>query len=500
MDKRFIAAIDEGTTSARAVVFDVAKNSIISIVNTPFDLVYPQPGWVEVDANEIWAVQLSALTNVIAKSRVKLKDLAGIGIANQRETVVVWDKETGEPVYNAIVWQCRRTAEFCERLKNDEVTSQTIFRKTGLIIDAYFSASKIKWVLDNVEGVRERAEKGELLAGTVDSWLVYKLTDGKVHVTDISNASRTMLYNIKEKCWDDELLELFDIPKCLLAEVVDSDQIVGKTSVLKEEVDICGILGDQQSALFGHGCFEKGCAKNTYGTGCFILMNMGTVPKFLDNQLITTVAWTQGGKTVYALEGSIFNAGSAVQWLRDQVNFFHTSSESEDLARCAKNSDGTDGTDGVYFVPAFTGLGAPYWNMDARGLIVGITRNTNKFHITRAVLEAMAYSTKDILIKMESDSGVKLRELACDGGASRNDFLMQFQADVLQNVLRRPRNVETTVLGAVYMCGLGLRVWKSLSEVSSLKDSVGMFKPQMSKEVSSNLYLGWKQAIKKAID
>lgn len=495
--KKYIVALDEGTTSARAVVYDVKEKKIKAIAAHSFDLKYPQSGWVEADAAKIWGAQYAALSEVLAESGIDASEIYGIGVTNQRETVIVWDKKTGEPLYNAIIWQCRRTSAYCDVLSKDKKAVEMIKQKTGLTVDAYFSATKIAWILDNVDGAREKAEKGELLVGTVDSYIIYRLTEGKAHVTDVSNASRTMLYNITDMAWDEELLRLFKVPKSILPKVVDSSDRVGKATLLKGDIEICGILGDQQSALFGQACFEKGEAKNTYGTGCFILMNMGSQAVTSVNNLITTVAWRIDGKTVYALEGSVFNAGSSVQWLRNKLEFMRKSEESESMARLAKNSDGTAGCDGVYVVPAFTGLGAPYWRSDARGIIVGITRNTDKYHIVRATLESMAYSTKDVMTCMEADTKCKIKCLRVDGGASRNDFLMEFQSDISGIVVERPQNTESTVMGAVYMCGIGLGIW----EMEQLKDFVKVekrFEPKMDREKAENLYAGWKTAAGKA--
>ncbi len=500
MEKRYILALDEGTTSARAVVYDVTTSRIVGISSQEFSLLYPHSGWVEQDANEVWAAQYGALNEAMAKTGIRSQEVYGIGITNQRETVILWDKQTGQPVYNAIVWQCRRTAEYCSELKKDEALVKTIQQKTGLVVDAYFSGSKIKWILDHVPGVRERAERGELYAGTIDSWLIYKLTDGKVFVTDASNASRTMLFNINTMDWDEDLLRLLNIPRCLLPRVCDSNEVVGEASVLREPVPICGIAGDQQSALFGQTCFRAGMAKNTYGTGCFILMNTGSTPKLSANNLLTTVAWSLDGKPTYALEGSVFNAGSSVQWLRDGMQFFTESADSEGFALQARNPDGTQGTNGVYVVPAFTGLGAPYWNQNARGTIVGITRATNRYHIVRATLESMAYSTKDILINMEKDSGVRFEELACDGGASNNNFLMQFQADILGRNIKRPTTTETTALGAVYLCGLGTGVYRDLDDIACRWEVQRTFRPRMDAAEAEKMYQGWKRAVVRSFD
>lgn len=500
MQKRYILALDEGTTSARCVLFDTFENKIAHIAAQNFRLIYPKAGWVEQDANAVWAAQYAALNETVAASGVDMNEIFGIGITNQRETVVAWDKVTGKPVYNAIVWQCRRTAETCDEIKKDPALVEKIRKKTGLIIDAYFSASKIKWILDNVKGVRQKAREGRLLCGTIDTWLVYKLTQGKAHVTDPSNASRTMLYNINTMDWDDELLALFDIPRSVLPKVIDSDAVAGTADLLKTPLPICGIAGDQQSALFGQACFDEGSAKNTYGTGCFILMNTGSAPKFSSNNMLTTVAWCISGAPTYALEGSVFNAGSTVQWLRDNLGFFADSAESEAFAKKALNSDGTRGTDGVYLVPAFTGLGAPYWNQDARGLIIGLTRNTAKAHIIRAALEAMAYSTKDVLVNMQRDAGAKLVSLAVDGGAAKNDFLMQFQSDVLGAALKRPLSTESTVLGAVYLCGLGLGVWNGLEQISQNWRLGKKFSPKMPVQQAEKLYDGWLRAVRRSLD
>lgn len=498
--KKYILALDEGTTSARCLLFNTQTSKIEAMSSQEFKLIYPKSGWVEQDANVVWANQFAALSEVVAQSGVDLLDVFGLGITNQRETVVVWDKNTGKPIYNAIVWQCRRTADYCNEIKKDVKLVASIQEKTGLVIDAYFSASKIKWILDNVAGAKEKAEKGELLCGTIDSWLVYKLTDGKCHVTDTSNACRTMLFNINTLSWDDDLCGLFGIPKSMLPKVIDSNAVVGETNLLKTPLLICGIAGDQQSALFGQCCFKTGSAKVTYGTGCFILTNTGEKVILSKNSLISTIAWTIDGKTTYALEGSVFNAGSSIQWLRDNLEFFRDSSESENLAIKAKNADGSSGTNGVYVVPAFTGMGAPYWNQGARGMIIGITRDTNKSHIIRATLESMAYSTKDVLSNMEKDSGIITTQIAVDGGASKNNFLMQFQADILGITVSRPHSSEATVLGAVALCGLGLGVWKNLEEVKRFWALDRNFYPVMSKKQSQSLYNGWIKAVGRCLD
>lgn len=496
--KRYIVALDEGTTSARAVVYDVSEKKIISTAAHTFELSYPEPGWVEADALSIWGAQSASLGEVIAESGVSADEIYGIGVTNQRESVLIWDKRSGKPLHNAIIWQCRRTADYCEYLRSDPGVVKMIKQRTGLTVDSYFSATKLAWLLDNVEGAREKALRGEILAGTLDSYIIYRLTEGKSHVTDVTNASRTMLYNINEMCWDKELLRLFRIPEEILPEVIDSDAIAGKGTAVKGAPVICGILGDQQAALFGQACFEKGDAKNTYGTGCFILVNTGEKAVYSENNLITTIGWRRQGKTVYAIEGSVFNAGSAVQWLRDKLDFMKSSEDSERMARAAKNGDGTPGCDGVYVVPAFTGLGAPYWRSEARGVITGITRNTDKFHIVRAVLESMAYSTKDVLDCIEADLGSRIMAVRADGGASRNDFLMEFQADISGLKVLRPECTESTVMGAVYMCGMGLGVWKREEEIKSLVRVEKEFVPTLSKDAASKLYSGWRQAVSKA--
>lgn len=460
MDEKFILAFDAGTTSSRAIVFDKEGN-IRSIAQKEFTQYFPQSGWVEHNPHEIWSSQASVAAEAITKIGINGTNIAGIGITNQRETVVVWDRETGEPVYNAIVWQDRRTSEYCDHLKKEGYT-QTIKAKTGLVIDAYFSATKVKWILDNVEGARERAENGKLAFGTIDSWIIWQLTRGEVHVTDVTNASRTMIYNIHTLSWDEELLELFDIPTSMLPRVASSSEIYGytKTTIFASKVPIAGIAGDQQAALFGQMCIKPGMVKNTYGTGSFILMNTGDKPVTSKNNLITTIAWQINGETSYALEGSVFVAGAIVQWLRDGLKIINSSSEIEALARQVPD------TGGVYFVPALTGLGAPYWDQYARGTIVGISRGTTSAHIARAALEGIAYSTSDVINAMILDSGTGLMELRVDGGASRNDLLMQFQSDVLLGTVIRPQTAETTALGAAYLAGLAVGFWDSVEEIS----------------------------------
>lgn len=492
-DKQYVMALDAGTTSNRAIIFD-NESHIVSVSQKEFTQYFPKPGWVEHDANEIYHTMLEVMREALAQSNLTANEISAIGITNQRETAVVWDKKTGDPVYNAIVWQSRQTAEICEDLKARGLVDE--FReKTGLVIDAYFSGTKVKWILDNVEGAREKAEKGDLLFGTIDCWLVWKLTGGKVHITDYSNASRTLMFNIKELKWDDQLLEYLTVPKSMLPEVRPSSDIYGWTesSILGGMVNIAGIAGDQQAALFGQTCFEPGMAKNTYGTGCFMLMNTGTTPIPSKNGLVTTIAWGLDGKVEYALEGSIFVAGSAIQWLRDGLRLIDTAPDSEWVAKRVPDSDG------VYVVPAFVGLGAPYWDMDARGLIIGITRGTKKSHIVRATLDSMAYQTKDVLGAMEADSGIKLAALKVDGGAVANNMLMQFQADILGVPVDRPQVIETTALGAAYLAGLAVGVWDSKEDLVSSWKLQNRFEPTMDPEKSSAYYKGWRKAVKHAM-
>ena len=490
----YIMALDAGTTSNRAIVFD-HEGRMVSVAQKEFKQIFPQPGWVEHDANEIWSTMLGVAVEALAKSGASPKDIAGIGITNQRETTIVWDKETGEPVYNAIVWQCRRTSEFCDSLKAKGYTDM-IREKTGLVIDAYFSATKLAWILDHVPGVRERAEKGELLFGTVDTWLTWKLTHGRVFVTDYSNASRTMMYNIRELQWDDEILALLGIPKCMLPEVKDSSSVYGLCSkhVLGGEIPVAGIAGDQQAALFGQQCWARGDAKNTYGTGCFLLMNTGDTPVFSENGLVTTIAWGIDQKITYALEGSVFIAGASVQWLRDEMRLVDSAEDTEYMATKVKD------TNGCYVVPAFTGLGAPYWNQDARGTIVGITRGVNKYHIIRATLESIAYETSDVLTAMEKDSGARLRQLKVDGGASANNFLMQTQADLIDCAVIRPQLRESTALGAAFLAGLAVGYWKSAEELHQTAVIDRSFHPEMSAEEREKKLAGWKRAVERAFD
>ena len=458
--KKYIIALDQGTTSSRCILFDREQN-IVEMAQKEFTQHYPHPGWVEHDPMEIYSSQYGVLMEVLAKSGVDVREVAGIGITNQRETTIVWDKTTGRPVYNAIVWQCRRTAPLCEELKADRDFTAYVKDHTGLLVDAYFSATKIRWILDNVPGAREKAGAGELLFGTVDSWLIWKLTGGAVHVTDYTNASRTMLYNIRDLCWDKRICDRLGIPACMLPEVRNCSEIYGTMNIQGVEVPIAGIAGDQQAALFGQTCFEPGEAKNTYGTGCFLLMNTGSRLYQSKNGLLSTIAIGLDGRVQYALEGSVFVGGAVVQWLRDELHLITESADTEYFARKVRDNGG------VYVVPAFTGLGAPYWDMYARGAIFGLTRGTGRNHIIRAALESIAYQTCDVLHAMEEDTGLPLRELRVDGGASANNFLMQFQADIVDRTIRRPMIRETTALGAAYLAGLATGVWDDLDEIRS---------------------------------
>lgn len=489
----YIMALDAGTTSNRCILFN-EKGEIVSVAQKEFTQIFPHPGWVEQDASEIWSTQLGVAVEAMSKIGVSANEIHAIGIANQRETTIVWDKTTGEPVYHAVVWQCRRTSEFCDELKERGLTK--LFRdKTGLVIDAYFSATKLKWILDQVPGARERARRGELLFGTVDTWLLWKLTKGRVHATDYSNASRTMMYNINELCWDKEILDILDIPECMLPKVMPSSGLYGKTdsSFLGGEIPIAGVAGDQQAALFGQTCFLPGEAKNTYGTGCFLLMNTGTKPVFSDNGLVTTLAWGIDGKVNYALEGSIFIGGASVQWLRDELRLIDSAEDSEYMARKVKD------TNGCYVVPAFTGLGAPYWNQYARGTIVGLTRGVNKYHIIRATLESIAYQVSDVLRAMEADSGITLSALKVDGGASANDFLMQTQADIIQTPVNRPICLETTALGAAYLAGLAVGYWKDFEDIRRNAGVSRAFVPEITQQECRERLDGWKRAVGCAI-
>ncbi len=487
---KYVMALDAGTTSNRCILFN-ERGEMCSVAQKEFTQYFPKPGWVEHNANEIWSTQLGVAVEAMQKIGATAEDIAAIGITNQRETAIVWDKETGEPVHHAIVWQCRRTSEYCDSLKEKGLT-EAFRSKTGLVIDAYFSATKVKWILDNVEGAREKAEAGKLLFGTVETWLIWKMTKGAVHVTDYTNASRTMLFNINELKWDQDILKELDIPECMLPEPKPSSCIYGEAdaSFFGAPIPIAGAAGDQQAALFGQTCFTAGEAKNTYGTGCFLLMNTGEKPVYSKNGLVTTIAWGLDGKVNYALEGSIFVAGAAVQWLRDEMRLVDTSPDTEYMASKVKD------TNGCYVVPAFTGLGAPYWDQYARGTIVGITRGVNKYHIIRATLESLAYQVYDVIAAMQADSGITLSTLKVDGGASANDFLMQFQADVNAAPVHRPVCVETTAMGAAYLAGLAVGYWKSKEEVIKNWEIDRVFKPEMEEEARNAALAGWQKAVK----
>ena len=487
---KYIMALDAGTTSNRCILFD-EKGEICSIAQKEFTQYFPKPGWVEHDANEIWSSQLGVAVEAMAKLGIGADDIAAIGITNQRETTIVWDKSTGEPVYNAIVWQCRRTSEYCDTLKDKGLTDK--FReKTGLIIDAYFSGTKLKWILDNVDGVRERAEKGELLFGTVETWLICKLTKGKAHLSYYSNASLTLLFNIKDLTWDKEILEELNIPESMLPEPKPSSYVYGYSdaSFFGKEIPISGAAGDQQAALFGQTCFNPGEAKNTYGTGCFMLMNTGETPVYSNNGLVTTIAWGLDGKVNYALEGSIFVAGASIQWLRDELRIIESAADSEYMAKKVKD------TNGCYVVPAFTGLGAPYWDQYARGTIVGLSRGVNKYHIIRATLESIGYQVNDVLHAMKADSGIDLAALKVDGGASANDFLMQFQSDIINAPVKRPSCVETTAMGAAYLAGLAVGYWNSKEDVIKNWAVDKIFSPIMGEDERERKIKGWNKAVK----
>lgn len=485
-------ALDAGTTSNRCILFN-EKGEICSMAQKEFTQYFPKPGWVEHDPGEIWSTQLAVARQAMNEIHASASDIAAIGITNQRETAIVWDKNTGKPVYNAIVWQCRRTSEYCDSLKEKGLT-EMFQKKTGLVIDAYFSGTKVKWILDHVEGARERANRGELLFGTVETWLIWKLTKGAVHVTDYSNASRTMLFNINTLKWDDEILKELDIPKSMLPQAKPSSEIYGETdpSFFGGRIPIAGAAGDQQAALFGQTCFEKGEAKNTYGTGCFLLMNTGETPVFSKNGLVTTIAWGIDGTVHYALEGSVFVAGAAIQWLRDELRLIDSASDTEYLAQKVEDSNG------CYVVPAFTGLGVPYWDQYARGTIVGLTRGVNKDHIIRATLESLAYQVNDVLEAMKADSGILLSALKVDGGASANNFLMQAQADVSQAPVHRPNCVETTAMGAAYLAGLAVGYWKDKEDVKKNWTIDRIFQPQIAKETRQKMLSGWKKAVRYA--
>ena len=494
MDRKYIMALDQGTTSSRAILFDKEGN-IVATSQKEFTQFYPKVGWVEHNPMEIWGSQSGVMREVLETNSIRPEEVCAIGITNQRETTIVWEKSTGKPVYNAIVWQCRRTSEICDELK-EKGYEKLIKDKTGLILDAYFSATKIKWILDNVEGAREKAENGELLFGTVDTWLIWNLTRGKVHVTDYTNAARTMLYNIKELKWDDEILEILDIPKSMLPDVKPSSYIYGHTDegmLSGAQIPIAGCAGDQQAALFGQTCFEEGSAKNTYGTGCFMLMNTGEHIVESKHGLLTTIAWGVDGKVEYALEGSIFIGGASIQWLRDELRVLYDAKQSEFYANSVKD------TNGVYVVPAFAGLGAPYWDMYARGAIMGLTRGANRAHLVRATLESIAYQVKDVLNAMQEDSGLKLKDLRVDGGASSNNFLMQFQSDILDVNIDRPKVVETTALGAAYLAGLAVEFYNNKDEIKKSWIIDREFIPNMSDDKRNLLYKGWKKAVSRSL-
>lgn len=489
---KYVMALDAGTTSNRCILFN-EKGEMCSVAQKEFTQYFPKPGWVEHDADEIWSSQLGVAVEAMTKIGAEASDIAAIGITNQRETAIVWDKNTGEPVYHAIVWQCRRTAEYCDRLK-EKGLAEKFRQKTGLMIDAYFSGTKIKWILDHVEGAREKAEKGELLFGTVETWLIWKLTKGRVHVTDYSNASRTLLFNINTLEWDQEILEELEIPACMLPKPMPSSCVYGEADAafLGGRIPIAGAAGDQQSALFGQTCFRPGEAKNTYGTGCFLLMNTGEKPVFSENGLVTTIAWGMDGKVNYALEGSIFVAGAAIQWLRDEMRLIDSAADSEYMAQKVKD------TNGCYVVPAFTGLGAPHWDPYARGTIVGVTRGVNKCHIIRATLESLAYQVNDVLKAMEADSGITLSALKVDGGASANNFLMQTQADIIDAPVNRPQCVETTAMGAAYLAGLAVGYWSSKEDVIKNWAIDRTFLPDISEEEREGRIKGWNKAVRYA--
>jgi len=487
---QYILALDQGTTSSRAVVFD-KKGTIVSMAQKEFTQIFPKPGWVEHDPSEIWSTQAGVAAEAVSKKGLKSTQLAAIGITNQRETVVVWDKNTGEPVYNAIVWQDKRTADYCDELKK-EGKSDIIRKKTGLVIDSYFSGTKVKWILDNVEGARQKADNGNLIMGTIDTWLIWKMSDGALHITDVTNASRTMLFNINTMDWDNELLELMGIPESMLPNIKQSSEVYGNTSpnIFATKIPIAGIAGDQQAALFGQMCTKQGMVKNTYGTGCFMLMNIGDKPIVSENNLLTTVAWKINGETTYALEGSVFIAGAVVQWLRDSLNIIKSSEEVEKLASSVNS------TEGVVFVPAFAGLGAPHWNQKAQGTLFGITRGTTDAHIARAALKSIAYQTMDILKAMEADSGISIKELRVDGGATVNDMLMQFQADVLNTITVRPKIVETTVMGAAYLAGLAVGYWENHQEIQEIWQTDVHFEPTNERKTIEQGIKEWYKAIK----
>ncbi|MDR9418254.1 glycerol kinase GlpK [Gracilimonas sp.] len=492
--EQFILALDQGTTSSRAMLFN-KKGGIVSVAQKEFRQIYPEPGWVEHDAQEIWSSQAGVAAEAVASAGINGKALAGIGITNQRETTVVWDRKSGKPIYNAIVWQDRRTSDYCDQLK-EEGHAETIKQKTGLMVDSYFSGTKIKWILDNVEGAREKAEKGELAFGTIDTWIIWNFTQGELHITDVTNASRTMLFNINKMEWDEELLELMDIPKSMLPEVKQSSEKYGrtKTTLFASKVPIAGIAGDQQAALFGQMCTEPGMVKNTYGTGCFMLMNVGDEPVKSENNLLTTVAWKVNGETKYALEGSVFIGGAVVQWLRDEMSIIQESKDIEYFANKVEDSDG------VYLVPAFAGLGAPHWRQHARGIMVGITRGTNRAHLARAAQDSIAYQVMDLLNAMKADAGIEVKELRVDGGATVNNTLMQFQSDLLGEVpVIRPVVTETTALGAAYLAGLAVGYWDDIEELKKLWKTDKIFEQNMEPQKVQKLTKGWQRAVNAAI-
>lgn len=488
-EEKFILALDQGTTSSRAIIYN-HNGEIVAISQKDFEQIFPEPGWVEHDPNEIWYTQSSVAAESIAKKNLDGTNIAAIGITNQRETTIIWNKETGEPIYNAIVWQDRRTSKYCDSLK-EMGYSDMILNKTGLVIDSYFCATKIKWILDNVEGARKQAEEGKLCFGTVDSWLIWKFTRGNMHITDVTNASRTLIYNINTMDWDEELLELFDIPRSILPEVKESSEVYGETAttLFSTKIPIAGIAGDQQAALFGQMCVDHGMAKNTYGTGCFLLMNIGDKPVFSKNNLLTTVAWKINGKTTYALEGSVFIGGAIIQWLRDGLQIISNASESEALSASVEDNGG------VYFVPALTGLGAPYWDQYARGAIFGITRGTTKAHITKAAIQGIAFQVYDLIKSMESDVQNSIKELRVDGGASANNVLMQFQSDLIENKVIRPKVLETTSLGAAYLAGLAIGFWKDIDEIKVQWKEDRNFTPEMKDERREHLLKCWNRAV-----
>ncbi|WP_020404656.1 glycerol kinase GlpK [Gracilimonas tropica] len=491
--EQFILALDQGTTSSRAMLFN-KKGAIISVAQKEFRQIYPEPGWVEHDAQEIWSTQAGVAAEAVASAGVSGKAIAGIGITNQRETTVVWDRKTGKPIYNAIVWQDRRTSEYCDQLR-EEGYAEMIQEKTGLVIDSYFSGTKLKWILDHVEGAKEKAQKGELAFGTIDSWLVWNLTQGELHITDVTNASRTMLFNINTMEWDDELLGLIDIPKNMLPEVKQSSEVYGetRTSLFAIKVPIAGIAGDQQAALFGQMCTEPGMVKNTYGTGCFMLLNVGDEPVKSEQNLLTTIAWQINGNVTYALEGSVFIGGAVVQWLRDELGIIQDAKDVEYFANKVESSDG------VYLVPAFAGLGAPHWNQHARGMMVGMTRGTNRAHLARAAQDAIAYQVLDLLNAMKADSGIEIKELRVDGGATVNNTLMQFQSDLLRVPVIRPKITETTALGAAYLSGLAVGFWDDIEEIRNLWKVDKNFESEMNEDKVEELTNGWQRAVRAAI-